>query len=447
MEEANIIIKNCNLLTPDFEIVEDQTVVVKDTKIAAIGKAEILLKNYKAKEIINGKGKLLMPGLVDAHTHMCQQFLRGRTDGEYPMVWARVLVPFESSLEEEDAYLSGLLGGLEMIKSGTTTFNESGGVHMNRVADATIESGLRASLTYSTMDDAPFVPANMKSVSPQEASEQIEQFYRDYHGEGDGRIRIFFALRQVMTSTPGLIELMGEKAREYHTGLHIHLSEHRDEVRHCLQNYQKRPAEVFDQFGQLGPNWVTAHNVLLSENEIELLREKDVKLVHCPRANFGGHGVPKTPTILKNNISLGIASDGAASCSLSLFDEMRTLSTGLKSHYGIHDFDPFVITAKQLLHMATLGGASVLQLEKQIGSIEIGKKADLILIDIDQPHISPSHSLISTIINAVNSNDVNDSVIDGKIVMKDREVLTLDEEKILYESKKRIKKIAEKANI
>ncbi|WP_248928810.1 amidohydrolase family protein [Paenibacillus hamazuiensis] len=444
---ADLLIRDCSLMNSEFEIVDRQSVVIKDTRIAAIGPAGSFEHDYEPAEVLDGRGKLLMPGMIDAHTHTCQQFLRGRTAGEYPMVWARILVPFEGSLDEEDAYLSGQLSCLEMIKSGTTAFAESGGVHMHKVAEATAESGLRAAITCSTMDIGHFIPDSMKASSAQKAAERIEALYKQHNGAGDGRIRIWFALRQVMTSTPELMRLMADLAREYKTGLHVHLAEHRDEVSYCLQHYNKRPAEVLDEFGALGPNLLAAHCVVLSEAEIDLMTERGVKVVHNPRSNFGSHGFPKTPRMMQNGMSIGMGSDGAAGSSLSLFDEMRVFKSGLHAFWGIPTFDPVVIPAKELMRMATAGGAAALQLEGETGAIEVGMKADLITLNIDQPHLSPSHRLVPTLVEAATGGDVQDSIVDGRLVMKNREVLTLDEERILFESKRRIGSIARKANL
>lgn len=444
--KCDILIKDCALMTPELNIVEGQAVAITDTKIAEIGPSTELTAKYEPETIISGKGKLLMPGLVDAHTHTCQQLLRGRTMDEYPMVWARILVPFESNLNEEDVYYSAQLSCLEMIKSGTTAFADSGGLHMHKVVEATAESGMRAAITRSTMDMGAFIPDSMKDTADT-AIKKIEQLYDSYHGAGEGRISIWFAIRQVMTCSPELIRMVGEKAKEYQTGIHAHLAEHRDEVSFCLQKYQKRPAEYLDSLGVLGSNLLTAHNVALSESEVELLKERDVKIVHCPRSNFGNHGFPKTPRMVELGMSIGIGSDGAAGASLSLFDEIRVFRSGIHAFWGIPIFDPVVLPAKELVKMVTLGGARALLLENEIGTIEVGKKADLILINIEQPHISPTHNLINTLVEAVTGNDVQDVIIDGKVVMKNREVLTIDEERVLYENKKRIKSIAAKAGI
>ncbi len=188
-----------------------------------------------------------MPGFVDAHTHTCQQLLRGRLADEYPMIWTRFLVPFESTLTPDDVYWSAKLACLEMIRSGTTSFADSGGVHMHRAADAVIESGMRAAIARSTMDMGGEICSAMKE-SAEDAIARTEELYRNYHGAGDGRVEIWFALRQVMTCSPELVRRTAEKAAEYSTGIHAHLCEHRDEVRFCLERYRKRPAEFLTKW-------------------------------------------------------------------------------------------------------------------------------------------------------------------------------------------------------
>lgn len=444
--KCDILINNCLLLTPDLNIIEDQAVAINDTKIVEIGPSVELTPKYEPRALIAGKDKLVMPGLVDAHTHTCQQLLRGRTMDEYPMVWSRILVPFESNLNEEDVYYSAQLSCLEMIKSGTTAFADSGGLHMHKVVEATVEAGLRAAITRSTMDMGTFIPDSIRDTTDT-AVKKIERLYGSYHGAGEGRINIWFAIRQVMTCSPELIQMVGEKAREYQTGIHAHLAEHRDEVSFCLQRYQKRPAEYLDSLDVLAPNLLTAHNVALSENEIDLLKERGVKIVHCPRSNFSNHGFPKTPRMLQLGLSIGIGSDGAAGSSLSLFDEIRVFRSGIHAFWGIPVFDPVVLPAKELVKMVTLGGARALLWDKEVGTIEVGKKADVILINVDKPHISPTHNLLNTLVEAVTGNDVQDMIVDGTVVMKNREVLTMDEERVLYENRQRIKSIAAKAGI
>lgn len=442
--KCDILIKNCDVLNPDLSISKNCFIVISNTLISEIGTTEEILQRYEPDQILDGKHKLLMPGLIDAHTHTCQQLLRGRVSDEYPMVWTRFLVPFESNLTPEDSYISAQLACLEMIKSGTTAFAESGGIHMHRVADAVIESGMRAAIAKSTMDMGGAI-TNVMKETPEEAIFHTEELYKAYQGSGEGRIDIWFAIRQIMTCSEKLIRMIGEKAKEYNTGIHAHLCEHKDEVSFCLQNYKKRPVEFLDALGILNSYLLTAHNVLLSESDISLMSKKGIHVIHCPRSNLSNHGFPKTPRILEAGISVGLGSDGAASCNLDLFDEMKVLRYGIIAYWGLTVFDPVVLRCSSLLRIATEGGAKALLHEDILGTVEVGKKADLILLDIDKPHLNPSQNLINSIVEAGNGHDVTDSIINGKIVMKNRQVLTLDEEKIMAESKLRMKEIIKRA--
>lgn len=444
MENYDIVIKNCQVLRPDMTISGECSVAIKDSWIRKIGSAEEIAAAGTAAQTLDGKGKLLMPGLVDGHTHTCQQLLRGRVADEYPMIWTRFLVPFESNLQPEDSYVSGQLACLEMIKNGTTAFAESGGVHMDRVADAVIESGMRAAIAKSTMDMGNAITGAMKETA-QEAIDNTIDLYKRYQGAGDGRIDIWFAIRQVMTCSRELISMVGENAKKYHTGIHAHLCEHKDEVSFCLQNYKKRPAQFLEEMGILGPNLLTAHNVMLSDADISIMAERGVKIIHCPRANLANHGFPKTPQILGAGASVGLGCDGAAPSNLDLFDEIKVLRYAMIGYWGLPSFNPVVMPCAKLLEMATQGGANAIGHGDILGTVEEGKKADLILLNIDQPHILPTQNLLNTIVDAASSHDVTDSIINGKLVMKDREVLTLDEEKIMFEADRHMKEIIKRA--
>ncbi|APC07566.1 amidohydrolase [Neomoorella thermoacetica] len=443
-DKDDVVIKNCSYLKPDFAIAKGKNIHIKNGRIRAI--VDTGEDIPPGVEIIHGDGKLVIPGLVDAHTHVAQQFLKGRILDEFPMVWARILVPYESHLTAEDVYWSTKLACLEMIKSGTTAFAESGGPFMERAVMAILESGLRAVVTRSTMDMGAFVPENMRQ-SVEDNLKLTESLYRQYNNLGEGRIKIWFGLRSLLTCSRELIKETAVAARSLATGVHMHFTEHRDEVSYCLENYKKRPTEYLQSLGLLGPNLLTAHNVVLAENELELLKEYEVKVVHCPRSNLGNHGFPKTPRMLQMGISVGLGSDGAAASSLCLFDEIRVFRSAMHAFWGLPYFDPVVMPAKVLLKMATAGGANALLIGEETGSIEVGKKADLALVDIDQPHLQPTYNLINTIVEAATSKDISDVIIDGEVVMKERQVLTMDEEAIMFESKKRFGELAKRAGL
>ena len=186
---------------------------------------------------------------------------------------------------------------------------------------------------------------------------------------------------------------------------------------------------------------------MLSERDIDRLGEHQVKLIHCPRANYANHGFPKTPRILQNQISLGLGCDGAARPNLSLFAEMKILLYGTMAFWGLPIFDPDILCAKDLLTMVTMGGARALQHEDSLGTVEEGKKADLITLNLMQPHLTPTHNRLNTLVDCASEHDVVDSVINGKLVMKDRKVLTINEEETIEECKKRMGQIAQRAGL
>ena len=444
MTKCDILIQGCRVLQPDMTISGSCIVAIDKTMICKIGPEAELAQEYEAEETLDGRGKLLMPGLVDGHTHTCQQLLRGRVSDEYPMVWTRFLVPFESNLRPEDSYVSGQLACLEMIKHGTTAFADSGGVYMDRVADAVVESGMRAAIAKSTMDMGNAITGAMKETA-KEAVAHTRELYKGYQGAGDGRVDIWFAIRQVMTCSQDLIAMVRDAAEELHTGIHAHLCEHKDEVSFCLQNYKLRPAQFLESMGVLGPNLLTAHNVMLSDEDIALMAERGVKVIHCPRANLANHGFPKAPQILQAGLQVGLGCDGAAPSNLDLFDEMKVLRYGMIAYWGLPSFNPVVMTCATVLKMASWGGACALGKGDILGTVEEGKKADVILLNIDQPHIQPTQNLLNTIVEAANGHDVTDSIIDGRLVMKNREVLTLDEEKICFEAQKHMEEIIKRA--
>lgn len=442
MKKFDLIVRNCSYLRPDLKVESSKDIAIANGIIADIVDSGT---DINGNTIVDGQGKLVIPGLVDGHTHVCQQFLRGRTLDEFPMIWARILIPFESNLQPEDVYWSTQLACLEMIKSGTTSFADAGGRYMEQAVEATIDAGMRAFVTRSTMDMGAFIPDSMKDTI-EDNLKRTEELFAEYNGAGDGRISIWCGIRQVMTCSPTLIKEISELARQLNTGIHMHLAEHRDEVSFCLQNYGLRPAELLESLNALGPNLLAAHSVALSEKELELLNKHQVKIVHCPRNNFDSHGFPKTPRMLQMGMTVGLGSDGSATSSLSLFDEMKVFRSGIHAYWGLPIFDPVVLTAEQLILMITQGGAKSVGLG-DLGSIDIGKKADLSLINLEQPHILPTHNILKTLVEAVTAHDVTDVVINGRLVMKNREVLTLDEEKIMFEAKKRLKIIGERAGI
>lgn len=444
MEKLNIVIKGCKILTPEYKILNGSSIGIKGNRIAVIAPFEEIEKKYEIETILDGYNKLAMPGLVDGHVHTCQEFLRGGTCDEYPMIWTRFLIPFESNLGESDVYASSRLCALEMLKNGTTGFAESGGPLIHAAVKGYVESGMRARLAYSIMDQGREIPDCMKS-DKDSLIKMTEDLYHEANGAGDGRIGIYFGIRQIMTCSPDLMRMTAEKARELNTGVHMHLEEHKDEVKFCLQYYKMRPVDLIESLGLLGDNLITAHSVVMTDSEIRRVAQNHVNVVHNPRSNLSNHGMPRVSTLLEWGANIGLGTDGTSGNGMDIFEEMKILRQGEKFAYGLSLFDPKCMTVEKLLEFATKGGAHAIGTWKEAGSIEVGNLADIITINLDQPHISPSLNLVATLVDHVNGNDVADSIIDGKLVMKDREVLTMDEKEIMREAQIHSDKIKVKA--
>lgn len=420
----DILIRNTALLTPNMAVDSGRDIAISSGIIAEIG----VDLTGNAKETIDGKNKLFMPGLVDGHTHLTQQFLRGKVLDSLPPIWTRVMLPFESTLTPDAAKTGAELACLEMIKSGTTAFVEAGGLYMNEIAPVIVNSGLRGALTTSTITTGD-VPDTMK-CSVDEALRRNTELYEEFHGAGEGRVSVFYSLRSYLFDAEDLIERTFQEAQNHKTGVHIHLNEYAPEITACIGLHKMRPLEYLDSFGVLDSNLVAAHCILLSENEIDLIRDKQIKVIHCPFSNCG-KGAPPTPRLLQQGCHVGLGTDGAAHGGLSLWNEMKIFRSIMNLQYGAVTMDPAIMPAPKLLKMASQGSAAALGMSQNLGRLETGAPADVISIDLKQPHIMPSANIVNTLVECVNAGDVRDSIINGKLVMRDRQILTMDEERIM----------------
>ncbi len=429
-ETCDILINNALVMNPDFTFSRDTSIAIRDKRILKIGKD--LQQFYQAEETLDGRNRLAMPGLIDGHTHLSQQLLRGMISDEYPIIYQRFNLPLESKLTREEVALSVKLGCLEMIRSGTTSFADAGSTHMDAFVESVEESGLRATVTRSTSDTGEFLPAEMVDTT-QEGLRESEEFFRTYHNRGDGRIRAWFQYRSMASATDELIVGLTEMAREYDTGVHTHISEYSESVLYAQRTHQMREIEYLDRLGVMGKNLLAAHCLLISENDIRILAESGTKVVHCPRSNLG-KAVSKTPSLLSHGVSVGLGTDGTAHSGLSIFREMTAFRHSQIVTNGVPFLDFSVMNSRMLMELATMGSARALMQDQDIGSLEEGKLADLILVDLSAPHITPTHNLLNTLTESVGTGDISDVMINGKLVMRNREILTLDEERLLQEA-------------
>ena len=435
MQKCDLLIKGADVLINSGELRENVDIAIADGRILAVDAD--LVKQYEAGETIDGRYKLFMPGLVDSHMHTGQQLLKGLVLDAKPIIWTRVMLPFESTLTPEKMRLSAQAAALEMIKSGTAGFIDAGSYFMEDAAAVYEKSGLRGALSYSTMDEEG-LPESI-AMDANEAVSRTDSLFDTFHGKGN--LKVYYSLRALNSCSNRLVELEAEHAKDRNTMLQAHMNEYMGEVNGILEREGMRPYEYLEKMQVLGGNFLGAHSLILTDREKELVRDRGVKVCHCPFSNCG-KAVPDTPQLLEMGIPVGLGTDGAAHGGLSLWNEMKIFRSVMNIIHGVPNRNPKVMPAETILRMVLEGGAAALGEEGQLGRVEAGYKADLIGIDMNQPHLCPTGDQIHTLLECVNAGDVSDMVVSGRVLMKNRTVLTLDEERILYESRKYIEETA-----
>lgn len=439
-EPCDLLIENCTVVHPDMHTEEDASIAISGNLIQMVGPAAEVAQRYAPETVLDGRGKVAMPGFVDAHTHLAQQLLRGGVVDEPPIIWQRILIPFENSLTEEDLYHGARLACVQMAKSGITCFADSGTGEMESIIQAAIETGMRANIARMSRDGGSFIPTRFKDPAPV-VIRKTEELYEAHHGAANGRIEVAFSATSLQTTSPELLERVAAAAKEYGTIIHIHLAEHLKEVQQCLTEFGVRPVEYLERHGALSPNLLGAHAVQLSDREIRLLAEYDAKPVHCPASNLGSHGFPKTPTMQALGITVGMATDGASIVDLNLFEMMRLLKFAVNARFGLPIFDPVSLPIDELFRMPTLNSAAAVGLGEVVGTIEAGKKADIVLLRWDEPHFQPAQRLFPMLVMVAGPRDVNDVIIDGQIVVRDRIHRLVDEAEVMARASERMKVI------
>jgi 5-methylthioadenosine/S-adenosylhomocysteine deaminase len=404
------------------ELIENGAVAVIEDRIVAVGSRDQLTARFPQAEEINEPGSLIMPGLINTHTHAPMSYLRGIADDLPLMTWlTEHIFPVEQKIDRDMVYQSTLLSIAEMIRSGTTSFCDMY-LFAGEVARAAAETGIRAWAGEVLYD----------FESPSYGS--LENGYglvRDLvaHYRTDPLVSITVAPHSVYTCAPSLLEKCGQLADEFDSLYAVHLSETDSEVATCQDRYGVSPVHHLDRLGLLNSRVVAAHCVKLTPAEIELLALRQVKVSHCIESNMKlASGTAPVPELLSHGVCVSIGTDGPASNNdVDMFSELSSVA---KVHKAVA-MDPTVMDAETTLRCGTIGGAEALRAGQLIGSLEPGKKADLIVVDLDQPHLTPLYNIVSHLIYAARGGDVMHSMINGRWVMKDRTLLTFDEDRVL----------------
>jgi len=418
--EKELLISGSHLLVNgrQKDVIVKGGVVISGDTICAVGSRTALKEDYPEADELHEPNGLIMPGLVNSHSHAPLSCFRGLTD-DLPLIttFQEHNPPLEAKLEHETVYHGALLSIAEMLKSGTTSFCDMS-LLSREVARAAAETGIRGWIG-ETLYDSP----SASYCSTDEAFGFIEEICQNYRNHP--LISITIAPHSVYRCAPELLKQarrLGEKNNLLYV---IHLAETRGEIKACLERYDKTPVRHLEELGLLNNQTLAANCVHLQPGDVELLAERGVKVIHCPESNMKlACGTAPLALFLSHGITLSIGTDScAANNDLDLFGEMNSLA---KAH-KVASMNPTIMDAETTLHLATQGGASVLGVADRIGTLEVGKKGDLIVLDLKQPHLTPLYNLPSHLVYAARGGDVIHSVINGRIVMRDRQLLTLRE--------------------
>jgi 5-methylthioadenosine/S-adenosylhomocysteine deaminase len=436
-ERADLLIVGATVVTMDAErrVLSDGALAIRGDRIAALGPRAELERRYPAAPRLDARGRLLLPGLINAHTHAPMTLLRGLADDRALQDWLEnYIFPAEARHVNEEFVLWGTrLAALEMLRGGITTFVDMY-YFEEQVAHATQQAGLRAILGQTLIG---FPAPDHKSVA--EALAYTETFLQRW--QGHPRIRAAVAPHALYTNSPETLQAAAALARRYRAPILIHLAETRREREAAQREYGLSPVGYLDRLGLLGADLIAAHCVWVDAADITLLRERDVGCVHNPSSNMKlASGSAPVVEMLAAGLRLGLGTDGPAGSNndLNLFEEMD-LAAKLQK---VTRLDPQVLPARQALELATIGGARALHWESEIGSLEVGKQADLILLRTDRPHAVPMFDVYSQIVYALKASDVEGVWVGGRQLVHQGRVLTLDESQVLARARQLAARVA-----
>ena len=438
----SILIKNGTLLTMDDEnsIVRGD-LLVRDGRIATIGET-----GQTADIVIDAAGCVVLPGFVQTHIHLCQTIFRGAADDLPLLDWLKKRVwPMEAAHSRASIRASARLGVAELIKGGTTCALTMETVnHTEEVFRVMEETGFRATVGKCMMDKGDDVPSALHEDT-EDSIRQSLSLFDAWHGKAEGRIRYCFAPRFALSCTSDLLSRVAKLAKERDAIVHTHASENKNECALVESETGQRNVAYLDSLGLSGRHVVLAHCVHLDAAEFEILAHTRTNVAHCPSSNLKlGSGIAEVSKMLTDGISVSLGADGAA-CNnrLDMFTEMRTMALLQKARHG-----PEAMPANQALRIATIEGAKALGLDKEIGTLETGKRADLIAVNLNTLHAMPyAGDPVSGLVYSAQTSDVQTVIIDGQLVLKNRRLLTLDEESVLEETNRERAELMKRAGI
>jgi 5-methylthioadenosine/S-adenosylhomocysteine deaminase len=416
-------------------IFDDGAVVVTGDTIVAVGPRAELERKYESRKTIDAKNKLVLPGFINGHTHVPMTLFRGIHDDVTLNDWLyKYIFPAEAkNVTEEFVRWGTRLAAAEQIRSGVTTFADMY-YFEDAVADETKAAGMRGVLGETVIDfPAPDNKTNAAMLA------YTEKFLQKW--QGDALINAALAPHSIYTCSQKTLQDAAALARKYHAPILIHVAEMKKELDDSLKQNGMSPVQYLEKIGVLGPDVVAAHCIFVDETDRKTLAQRQVGCVHNPSSNMMiASGVAPVPEMRAAGIAVGLGTDGPAGSNndLDLMEEIDLAAKLAK----ITRMDPLAINAKAVVEMATIDGAKALHMEKEIGSLEKGKKADLILISLDEPNAVPMYDVYAQLAYALKASDVETVIIGGRIVMRDRKLLTVNEPEAIAKAREYKKKIA-----
>ncbi len=425
-----MLFKDITIIDENYEIQENMNLLTQGKEIKYIGKE--VPKDYSG-EVYEGKNKVLSPGFFNIHCHIPMTILRGYGDGLSLQKWLfERIFPYEDRLKGEDCFWASQLGAIELIKSGASSFSDMY-FYIEDIIRAIDVSGLKANISHGIAGGD-----EVKNFQELKGIKDTNRTYELLKNREEDRIKIDIALHAEYTSTENLVRFLADYAKEKEIIVQTHISETKHEHEESISRHGLTPSAYLEKCGLLDNPLVAAHCVWVEEEDMDILKAKDVTVAHCISSNLKlGSGFAPIKRMMEKGIRLGFGTDGASSNNnLNMLEE---INLSVMANKGINH-DPLFMTSKEIFQMATINGARA-QGRKDTGGIKVGNRADIVVYDFDKPHLQPVHDVLSNIIFSAQASDICLNMVDGEVLYKDGELLTMDSERVIYESNRINKRI------
>jgi len=450
---STILITGGTVLTQDAQgqVYDPGYVLVEDDRIVAVGPGHLLPMGepgLQADQVIDASLMVVMPGLVNAHSHLFQTFVRGLADDKPLLQWLETAIwPVMHAVTEEEMYLASLLGMVENVRSGATSVIDNQYIHTNQANDDAVfraarESGVRFMLARGWAD-MNYHEAFMETADTIVA--EMERLRETWQGADGGRLDLEFGPLIPWGCSDATMQRTYALAQEWGMGTHIHTAESEPEVEMLIEQRGLRHVEWLEAIGCLGPDTQLVHSVWLSEKEIDLVEQRDAIIIHCPVSNmYLASGIAPITELRRRGVAVALATDGPGSNNSQDMMEVLKFTACLQK---VGTLDAMSLLPEDVLQMATRGGARAMGQEQEIGSLEVGKKADITLVDLNASHIMPVHRVPSALVYNANGSDVDTVIVDGRVLMQNKDLLFLDEEALLVECRAANRRLFERGGV